>query len=260
VSTDPWDPSQYDRFRDERRQPFHDLLALVRPVAGGRVVDLGCGTGELTRILHTSCGAGDTLGVDVSAHMLAGTAEIQGGGLHFSLGDIETWEGAGYDLVFANASLQWVADHNRLLARLASALSGGGQVAFQVPANGDHPAHRAIWAVAAEEPFAGALAGRLPPDHTGNVLPPEAYAVLLHELGFADQHVRLQVYGHLLPSTADVVEWVKGTALTPFQAVLDPLMCNQFVARLRKVVIDRLGDRQPYFYPFKRILVWGRRP
>jgi trans-aconitate 2-methyltransferase len=260
VSGHGWDPSQYDRFRDERRQPFHDLLALVRPVAGGRVVDLGCGTGELTRILHGAVGAGDTLGVDSSSAMLAATPALEGDGLHFSLGDISTWEGDGYDLVFANASLQWVADHDRLLARLTKALSSGGQLAFQVPANGDHPAHRAIWPVAAEEPFAGALAGRLPPDHTTNVLPPERYAVLLHQLGFADQHVRLQVYGHLLASTAEVVEWVKGTALTPWQALLDPALYDQFVARYRQVLIAQLGESRPYFYPFKRILAWGRLP
>ena len=260
LSSDSWDPAQYDRFRDERRQPFHDLVALVRPVPGGRVVDLGCGTGELTRMLHAAFGASDTLGVDSSASMLAGTTGLEGDGLHFALGDIETWEGAGYDLVFANASLQWVAGHDRLLARLSLALVGGGQLAFQVPANGDHPAHRAIWPVAAEEPFAGALAGRLPPDHTDNVLAPEGYATLLHQLGFADQHVRLQVYGHVLPSTADVVEWVKGTALTPFQALLDPPLYEHFVARYRQVVIERLGDRRPYFYPFKRILAWGCLP
>ena len=118
MSTDSWDPSQYDRFRDERRQPFHDLLALVRPVAGGRVVDLGCGTGELTRILHSATGAGDTLGLDASGAMLAGTARLEADGLHFSLGDIDTWEGADYDLVFANASLQWVAGHDLSLIHI----------------------------------------------------------------------------------------------------------------------------------------------
>jgi trans-aconitate 2-methyltransferase len=258
-STDSWDPTQYDRFRDERRQPFYDLLALVRPVAGGRVVDLGCGTGELTRMLHAHVGASDTLGLDRSAAMLAGAPSLEADGLHFSLGEIDTWEGAGYDVVFANASLQWVADHDRLLARLTAALEGGGQLAFQVPANGDHPAHRAIWPVANEEPFAHALAGRRPADHSRNVLAPERYAVLLHQLGFVQQHVRLQVYGHVLASTSDVVEWVKGTALTPFQAVLDPAMYEQFVARYRQVVIERLGDEAPYFYAFKRILAWGRR-
>ncbi len=224
------------------------------------MVDLGCGTGELTRVLHESVGAADTLGLDRSMAMLTGTERLEGGGLHFAREDIGTWEGAGYDVVFANASLQWVPDHERLLARLSAALVGGGQLAFQVPANGDHPSHRVVWEVAAEEPFADLLVGRLPIDHHRNVLAPERYAVLLDQLGFVEQHVRLQVYGHVLASTADVVEWVKGTALTSFRAVLEPADYDHFVGRYREVLIQRLGDHQPYFYPFKRILVWARRP
>jgi trans-aconitate 2-methyltransferase len=92
------------------------------------------------------------------------------------------------------------------------------------------------------------------------VLGPEAYASLLDDSGFADQHVRLQVYGHRLASSAEVVEWVKGTALTPFRAALPAPLYEQFVARYQKVLLDRLGTCQPYFYPFKRILVWARRP
>jgi trans-aconitate 2-methyltransferase len=260
VSADAWDPSQYNRFGDQRTQPFHDLLALVRPVSGGRVVDLGCGTGELTRLLHETTGAAHTLGVDRSAAMLSGTERLEGGGLHFIQDDIGSWDGAGLDVVFANASLQWVPNHDELLVRLSAALKSGGQVAFQVPANGDHPSHRVVWEVAGEEPFVTWLAGRLPVDHHRNVLAPERYAVLLNQLGFVNQHVRLQVYGHVLPSTADVVEWVKGTALTSWRAILEPAQYDQFVGRYRGVLIERLGDHQPYFYPFKRILVWGTRP
>ena len=47
---DSWDPRQYDKFQREREQPFYDLLGLVRPAPRMRVVDLGCGTGKLTRV------------------------------------------------------------------------------------------------------------------------------------------------------------------------------------------------------------------
>jgi trans-aconitate 2-methyltransferase len=262
---DGWDPSQYDRFRDERRQPFRDLLALVGPVAGGRAVDLGCGTGELTRELHASTGAVTTLGVDNSPAMLsaAGAEGLNGpggDGIRFLLADIATWEGSGYDLVFANASLHWIPDHHRLVPRLGTALGRSGQLAFQVPANFDHLSHRVVREMAAEPPFADELSGQLIADPGRNVLAPEAYATLLDESGFAEQQVRLQVYGHRLASTADVVEWMKGTALTPFKAALTPTSYEQFVVRYREVLLDRLGRQQPYFFPFKRILVWARRP
>jgi trans-aconitate 2-methyltransferase len=260
VPRDGWDPSQYERFRHERRQPFEDLLALLHRVPGGRVVDLGCGTGELTSVLHRRVEAADTLGVDRSPAMLAEADRQEGEGVRFTLGDIGTWRGEGYDLVFANASLHWVPDHRQLVPALGRALGSAGQLAFQVPANGDHLSHTVVWEVAAESPFAAALSGRLPVDHCRNVLAPEAYATLLDESGFADQHVRLQVYGHHLTSAAEVVEWVKGTALTPFRVALAEPVFEEFVARYREALLSRLGSQRPYFYPFKRILVWARRP
>ena len=66
-----WSPDQYERFRSERQQPFDDLLMLCHPVPGGRVVDLGCGTGDLTKILHEELQAKETVGVDSSPAMLA---------------------------------------------------------------------------------------------------------------------------------------------------------------------------------------------
>ncbi|HLY82263.1 MAG TPA: methyltransferase domain-containing protein [Acidimicrobiales bacterium] len=260
AAADGWDPTQYNRFRDERRQPFADLLALVRPRSGGRVVDLGCGTGELTVGLHEHVGAGDTLGVDNSEAMLTKSAAYAGSGVHFETRDIATFDGPGYDVVFANASLHWVPDHERLLARLAGVLAPGGQLAFQVPANWDHPSHTTATEVAAERPFVEVLRGQPVDDHTHSVLAPEAYSTLLEQLGFSEQHVRLQVYGHRLASSEDVVEWVKGTLLTAYRRRLPTAAYDEFVDTYRRRLTARLGEARPYFYPFKRILCWGRRP
>ena len=68
---DGWSPDQYERFRSERQQPFDDLLSLCHPVPGGRIVDLGCGTGDLTKILHEEMAAKETVGIDSSPAMLA---------------------------------------------------------------------------------------------------------------------------------------------------------------------------------------------
>ena len=92
------------------------------------------------------------------------------------------------------------------------------------------------------------------------VLPPERYAALLDELGFADQHVRLQVYGHHLASTADVAEWTKGTTLTRYERGLPPDLFVEYVDRYRARLLATLGEHAPYFYTFKRLLFWGRLP
>lgn len=259
MASDVWDPLQYRRFEAERRQPFDDLRRLLRAVPGGRVVDVGCGTGALTAELHQSSGAAETLGVDSSPAMLAEAAALRVPGLSFRLGDAAQMEGSGFDLVFANASLQWVPDHLRLVPRLREALAPGGQLAFQVPANFDHPSHLLARDVAAEPRFASALAAADPIPEVP-VLAPERYAELLDDLGCIGQHVRLQVYGHHLESSDAVVEWVRGTLLTRYRSRLPPGEYDAFVDRYRALLVQRLGPAQPYFYAFKRILAWAEFP
>lgn len=263
MSQADWDPDQYDRFGAQRAQPFWDLVGLIDARrALGRIVDLGCGTGELTSALAERLGAAEARGVDSSPAMLGRAAARDREGLRFGRADIASWHEPGrYDLVFANASLQWVPDHRAVLARWAGSLRPGGQLAVQVPANADHPSHLTSAAVAASEPFASALGFAPPPDPVAaNVLAPDDYAVILHDLGAVEQHVRLQVYGHLLDSTADVVEWVKGTSLTRFFTALPAPLHQPFLDAYTEALLDRLGLRAPYFYAFKRILMWARFP
>jgi trans-aconitate 2-methyltransferase len=250
-----WNPDQYHRFRDERSKPFFDLLDLVEPLPGGTAIDLGCGTGELTRVLHDRTGAADTLGLDSSETMLAKTAEHAGSGLRFEPGDIANFEGQ-YDLVFSNAALQWLNGHESLVRNVAGHVNDGGQLAFQVPANADHPSHLVAHAVAREEPFATALGGY---SREWPVLPPERYAELLDSLGFGDLTVRLEVYGHHLDSTDGVVEWVKGSLLTDYEKRMPAELFQRYLARYRERLLGELGQRAPYFYAFKRILVRGRK-
>jgi trans-aconitate 2-methyltransferase len=162
--------------------------------------------------------------------------------------------------VFSNAALHWVDDHAALFARLTAAVAAGGQLAVQMPANHDYPTHTVAAEVAGEPPFRAALGGwvlRSP------VLAPEQYAALLDRLGYAEQHVRLQVYAHRLASRDDVVQWVQGTTLTAYRERLTDEGYAEFLARYRERLPPRLGDPEPagapFFYPFKRILLWAAR-
>ena len=132
-------------------------------------------------------------------------------GLSFVQGDIATWLDEGVDLVFANASLQWIDDHLNLLARMRTALAPDGQLAFQVPANFRHPSHVLAHARGQRDAVHRRARRRVPEDRGRFVLSPELYADLLYELGAKDQVVRMEVYGHELESTGEVVEWVMGT-------------------------------------------------
>ncbi len=258
ATADGWDPQQYERFRTERSQPFHDLTQLVQAHAGMRVIDLGCGNGELTRALHRLLRARETLGIDNSPAMLANADATSTAGLRFELGNLAEMPLAPvYDLVFSNAALQWLGDHPALFARLSAALVPGGQLAVQVPANYDHLSHLVAAELASEAPYAAALAGARHPTH---VLRPEEYAHLLERLGYAEQHVRMQVYGHRLAGREDVVEWLKGSLLSFYRARLTPATYAAFEAAYRARLLPRLADEHPFFFPFKRILLWARRP
>ena len=248
-SSPMWSPEQYERFKAERHQPFDDLLALVQRRPGMRVVDLGCGTGELTRELHESLEASETLGIDNSESMLLKARQFEGESLHFERGDIEQFApDTPFDLIFSNAALHWVPDHESLLARLTGFLKPHGQLAIQMPANDSHTSHR----VAADLAVEFGLAPR--PDH---LLCVERYAELLQRLGYTRQHVRMQVYGHLLPSSADVVEWVRGALLTHYEELLSPDRFSDFVDAYRVRLAEALGERAPYFYTYKRVLMWA---
>ncbi|MGH7790016.1 MAG: methyltransferase domain-containing protein [Candidatus Binatia bacterium] len=251
-----WDPDQYNRFRTQRRQPFLDLMALLRPREGLRVVDLGCGTGETTRLLHDHLGARETLGLDSSETMLADSAAYAAPGVRFERGDIAAFTGGAWDVVLSNAALQWLPDHPALFARVTAALAPDGQLAVQMPYNYDEPSHTVAAALAREEPFRTALGGYAV---DRPVQAPEAYAALLFALGYREQRVGMQVYAHVLPSPDDVVEWVKGTLLTAYRRRLPAALWPAFLEQYRTRLLPQLNPAQPYFYPFKRLLMWAQR-
>lgn len=259
-----WDPVQYARFERERAQAFYDLLDLVEPTAIDRAVDLGCGGGPLTVELAERFDIGETIGIDDSTTMLAAAAVLalpEGREVRFERGDIAVWTSDhDHDLVLANASLQWVPDHPAVLARWVGALRPGGQLAVQVPANALMPAHVVARELAESDEFRELFGDDGPPPDpvAANVLEPEAYAELLHDLGATEQHVRLQVYPHVLPSSRHVVEWVRGTTLTRFRAPLGADGHTRFVEAYERALLARIGDHAPYFFPFRRILFWAR--
>ena len=241
-----WNPDQYLRFAAERKQPFLDLMALVERRPNLSVVDLGCGTGEWTRELHDHLGAEETLGIDSSEAMLAKARAFANERVRFERAEVESFApGRKFDLVFSNAALHWVADHERLVPRLAALVADGGQLAVQMPANEENASHVVAGEVARE--FGADM-------RLSEVLKPERYAELLHRAGFAEQHVRVQIYGHLLPSSADVVEWVKGSLLTDYERRIGSARFPAFLQRYTERLLEVLGDVRPYFYPYKRVL------
>ena len=247
---DLWNPQQYNRFQQERSQPFWDLAAGINWKGAKRLLDIGCGTGELTAELAAREQVPYTLGFDSSANMLKEQAN-QTGKLEFRQARVEEFTpDAPFDVVFSNAALQWVPDHDRLFGRLLGWLSPGGQLAVQMPTNFSHPSHALADELASELD----LDVRKPP-----VLSPDGYARLLWDLGFTEIDVRIKVYLHPMKNAKDVVEWTKGTLLTHYQKQLDAEGFERFVHEYTRRLLKVIGD-QEYLYTFLRLMIWAKAP
>ncbi len=251
----PWNPDRYLQFERERAAPFADLLALIAERPGLDVVDLGCGTGELTRRLAEALPDSRVLGIDSSPEMLARAEALTRPGLRFAPGTIETVAGA-WDVVFSHAAIQWVPDHPHLVPHLLGLCRPGGRLAVQLPSNHDHATHRLIAEIAGEAPFCEALGGWT---RESPVLGIDAYATLLFQAGGTDLVVFEKVYPHLLADADALADWTQGTTLVPYFERLPAALHAPFLERYR-ARLRALWPAGPVFYGFRRTLFAATRP
>jgi trans-aconitate 2-methyltransferase len=254
-----WNPALYRRFEDERTRPARELLARVPLGTARRVADLGCGPGNSTELLVERFDGADVVGVDNSPAMLD-SARQRLPGTRFELADIGTWSPAEpFDLIYSNATLQWVPGHETLWPRLFSLLVPGGVLAIQMPDNLGEPSHRAMREVAAQAPFAqhigDAEALRAP------VLSVGGYYDLLAAQG-AQVDVWHTVYQHRMDSAAAIVEWVRSTGLRPFvdrlPAELQPGYLAEYEKRIDALYPVRADGKRLLAFP--RLFVVAQRP
>lgn len=253
-----WNARLYLQFEDERTRPARDLVAQIPLEAARRVVDLGCGPGNSTEILARRYPEADVIGIDTSPDMLA-VARKRLPHNTFIEADVASYtlpEPA--DVIFANAVLQWVPDHARLLPHLMAQLAPGGVLAVQMPDNLNEPTHVGMRAVAAEGPWAATLAAAAA---ARTVLPsPDYYYDLLSVLA-VQVDVWRTVYHHPLADAAAVVEWMKGTGLRPFLDPLEPVQKADFLAayeaRLARDFPPRADGRVLLAFP--RLFLVARR-
>ncbi len=255
-----WDPDHYLTYADERGRPFVELVARIRATSPADVVDLGCGPGNLTRLLADRWPDAAVRGVDSSPEMieaaLADAGEAPGPG--FEVADLRDWLGRGeeVDVLVSNATLQWLPDHLDLLPALAERVRPGGWLAFQVPGNFDEPSHTIRHELAAEAPYA---------DHTRGVAVPASHdpAVYLDALAATgcEPDVWETTYLHVLTGEDPVFAWVSGTGARPTLQALPGGLREQFEeefkARLRVAYPDR---GHGVVLPFRRIFAVGRKP
>ncbi len=221
-----WSPEQYLKFEDERTRPPRELLARVPLETPRRVVDLGCGPGNSTQLLRERFPDSQTMGVDSSPAMIRKARERLPDCL-FVEADIRNWvPEAGTDLLFANAVFQWLPNHPQVLRRLLECLPTGGVLAVQMPDNTEEPANALQRKVAANGPWATALAGAAP---RSALLSPEGYYDLLKPV-CARIDIWHTIYNFALAGPQAIVEWFKGSSLQPYLTLLDVAAGEEFLA------------------------------
>jgi trans-aconitate 2-methyltransferase len=248
MGRDIWDPEIYGTYAGERSRPFFDLVGRIGAEAPAYVVDLGCGTGELTASLCRRWPSAEVHGVDSSPAMIDKAPP----GPTFEVADIRDWRpGRPVDVIVSNAALQWVPGHRELLGRWVGHLAEGGWLAFQVPGNFDSPSHTIIrelrrtkWKEAL-----GDLEDRLAVDD------PLDYLRRLAGLG-CEVDAWETTYIHVLPGEDAVLNWVRGTALRPILDRLSARDQESFLADCGSLLREAY-PREPYgtALPFRRVFV-----
>jgi trans-aconitate 2-methyltransferase len=233
---DTWSPSLYLQFEDERTRPARDLLAQVPLTDPRKVVDVGCGPGNSTTLLAARYPLAWIVGIDSSPAMLEKASQALPNA-RFVMADANVWmPDVETDLVFANATYQWVPHHIELFSRMLSTLRPGAVLAVQMPDNVGEPTHRLMEQVAGDARWAARLASA-----ARQALP----APLMYYDALRPAASRIDVwhtiYNHVLDSPDAVVDWVRGTGLRPF---IDPLTPDERAEFLRDYR-DRIAGHYP---------------
>ena len=255
-----WDPAKYVQFGDYRNRPFFDLTARIHALAPARVVDLGCGPGNLTATLAERWPGAQVVGLDSSAEMLAKAAPLaaETPGLAFEQADIAAWMPTpDTDVVVSNAALQWVPGHQDMMRRWLQALRPGAWFAMQVPGNFNAPSHALMRELADSDRWASKLGGVLRGGES--VGEPGDYLAVLLEAGCSADAWETS-YLQVLPGQDPVLEWVRGTALVPVRAALDADEAQQFEAEYAAALRSAYPQGvHGTVFPFRRIFAVGRK-
>ncbi len=253
-----WSPEQYTKFEAERNRPVIDLLAHIPTRQVKTAADIGCGPGNSTELLQQRYPQAVITGMDSSAEMIE-AARKRLPGIRFEVADIAGWRGQGpYDLILANAVLQWVPGHETLLPALVEKLKPGGTLAIQMPDNFDEPSHRLMRETAARGSWAGKLAASS--KKTDRESPAWYYGKLKNAASALD--IWRTIYYHPLKGGATaIVEWFKGTALRPYLDALPESERKNFLLQYEAAIAQAypVYPDGTVLLPFPRLFIVATR-
>lgn len=259
MSVHTWDPDRYLTFADERGRPFLELVSRIGAERPHSVVDLGCGAGNLTRLLAERWAGATVVGIDSSPEMVERASQVQG--ITAELADVRAWVQADgpderVDVLVSNAALQWVPGHLELLPALVERVAADGWFAMQVPGNFEEPSHVIRRELAEEPAYAAYTSGVAAPAAHGAA----AYLRVLQDAG-CEVDAWETTYLHVLKGQDPVFTWVCGTGARPTLQALPEQLRATFEAEFRNRLREAYpaDDQGRVVLPFRRVFAVARR-
>jgi trans-aconitate 2-methyltransferase len=253
----PWDPKKYNQFKNVRYQPFFDLIDYIRDDELDFAVDIGCGTGEQTKILSEKFPQTDFLGIDSSPEMLLQSKAFENPNLRFEQNTVEQFiernTNLKWDLVFSNAALQWSDDHESLFPKLILMLSDNGQFAVQMPVQDENLLNKLLLTLVQEKPFADYLKGWKRESPLLNI---DKYADIMFRNGLHEIQIMQKVYPIIADTPQRLLDFISGSALIPYLERMTKPEQEQFISEY-KSRIEKAFKKFPAIYAFKRLLLYG---
>ena len=253
-----WNPEQYLKFSAERTQPAKDLANRIECRHPKRILDLGCGPGTSTAVLRSRFPDAEILGVDSSAEMVE-QAKQDHPELAFQLFDATdsfTELGEKWDVIFSNACLQWVPNHQELIVKLLDALKEGGELAFQIPLHEKAPVHTLLIRTAASEKWKRFFKNV----RTFYTLDELDYCNIFQEHA-GKYAVWESDYFHILESPESVLQWYKGSGMRPYLKALpedlQPVFEQEILSGI-ETLFPRLKDGSVVF-KFSRLFLTAQK-
>lgn len=247
-----WNPTSYLRFAAERTRPVKELAARINLPDAKTITDLGCGPGNSTAVLCHLYPKATITGVDSSPAMLEKARAVLPG-CRFEENDIRFWQPeTKQDVIFANASLQWVDGHETLFPHLVAQLSSQGVLAVQMPDNWQEDTHRLMRVVADELGLSHQNRDAIPKA--------EEYYSLLSRLG-CEVDIWRTTYFHVLPSTQAIIDWLSTTGLRRFIHHLAVAQQEVYLERYHQLLKQHypLQPDNNIIMPFPRLFIVARK-
>jgi trans-aconitate 2-methyltransferase len=251
-----WNPDLYLKYGNERTQPSIDLIGKINiSFQPKSILDVGCGPGNSSQALLQRWPDAVLTGIDNSVNMIEKAKTTYPDNTWIVADASKYTSNTIYDIVFSNATIQWIPDHEKLFKRLFNLINNQGVLAIQVPRFNEMAVSKVIQKVA------GRAKWKEPTKGCGDLLTHHDYKYYYDLISKDYKSVEFWQtdYIHILESQYAIIEWIRSTAIRPYLDCLKdeekPLFEKELLAEIKNdYPIQKSGK---VFFPFKRLFMIG---